>query len=236
MTEAELIEAVKEIAEGLRSDLTESITKLDAKCNSIADSVAKMKSDAAKKRDVDDYGNDPDGAMLTAADRARSDSVGVDPRAFASLAETVAEMKRRQTRLPADRNAFADAQAKADTVMRTHNERADPPMPGETLVDYQIRLARRMQPHSAKWKGVELSLIAADSIAFGNALDAIRADCYEAGVNPTGLPEFQHREIVEESRGGHRITRFVGTGSIFKQMSRPVRYVSYIGTRSTQHL
>jgi hypothetical protein len=236
VTESELIEAVRAIAEGLRSDLTGSLAKLDEKCNSIADSVAKMKSDAAKKRDVDDYGNDPDGAMLTAADRARSDSVGVDPRAFASLAETVAEMKRKSTRLPADRNAFADAQAKADAVMRTHNERADPPMPGETLVDYNIRLARRMQPHSKAWNGVELNLITADSKAFEIALDQIRADAYQAGLNPVGLKPFEHREIVEQGAGGHTIRRWVGTGTIFAQMTPPVRHVAYIGTRSTQHL
>jgi hypothetical protein len=124
MTEAELIEAVKAIAEGLRSDLTESITKLDAKCNSIADSVAKIKADAAK-RDPDDYGNDPDGAMLTAADRARSDSVGRGE--LAVLARAVSDLQRKVSRpmTAADRNSLADAQARADAVMRVHGTQAE---------------------------------------------------------------------------------------------------------------
>jgi hypothetical protein len=182
----------------------------------------------------DNYIDDPDGtaAQQTAADRARSDSV--DPAAFASLARSVGELTKKMTRPLGDRNSFADAQAKADAVMRTLGSQAEPPMAGEHLVDYQIRLARKMQPHSAKWKGVELSIIAAASKAFEIALDNIRADAMQAGNNPVDLKPFEYREITEESRGGHRITRFVGNGSIFKQLSRPVRHVSYIGTRNTQ--
>jgi hypothetical protein len=243
MTEDELLAAVKAIAEGLRSDLTGSLAKLDEKCNAMADGLAKMKADAigatsqGQQNDMrrrDNYIDDPDGtaAQQTAADRARSDSV--DPAAFASLARSVGELTKKMTRPLGDRNAFADAQAKADAVMRTLGSQAEPPMAGEHLVDYQIRLARKMQPHSAKWKGVELSIIAADSKAFEIALDNIRADAMQAGNNPVDLKPFEYREITEESRGGHRITRFVGNGSIFKQLSRPVRHVSYIGTRNTQ--
>jgi hypothetical protein len=117
--------------------------------------------------------------------------------------------------------------------MRTHNERAEPPMAGEDLINYQIRMHRKMQKHSAKWKGVELSLIAADRAALNNVLAEIRADAMQAGLNPVGLPLFQHREIVQESPGGHKIRSFVGNGTIFKQMSRPVRHVAFIGTRSS---
>jgi hypothetical protein len=105
-------------------------------------------------------------------------------------------------------------------------------MRGEDIVAYNIRLARKMQPHSKTWKGVDLSLIAADRQAFGIALDGIRADALQAGLNPVGLPEFQHRKIVKTTPGGHTITEFVGTGTIFKQMSRPVRHVAYIGVRN----
>jgi hopanoid biosynthesis associated radical SAM protein HpnH len=70
---------------------------------------------------------------------------------------------------------------------------------------------------------------------FDIALDGIRADAMQAGLNPVHLPEFQHRKIVKTSPGGHTITEFVGTGTIFKQMSRPVRHVAYIGTRDSRH-
>jgi hypothetical protein len=141
-------------------------------------------------------------------------------------------LKKQISRPMADLNAYADAQAKADAVLRTHCESAEPPMSGEDLVSYNIRLARKMQPHSKTWKGVDLRLIAADSQAFNIALDGIRADALQAGLKPVGLKEFEHRKIVKQMPGGHIMTEFVGTGTIFKMLSRPVRHVAYIGTRS----
>jgi hypothetical protein len=249
MTEEELLAAVKLIAESLKADLTESIAALDKKCDSLSDSFATMKKKADtaghRSRDGDQMRSD-DGddkregrfendltARQVAADRqSRSDSV--DPAAFSALMSTVADMKKKQTR-PMNANALADAQAKADAVMRAHNERAEPPMAGEDEISYNIRLARPMQRHSAKWKGVDLSLIAADRKAFDGIITEIRADAMQAGRSPVGMPEFQHRKIVKQSPGGHTITEFIGNGTIFKQMSRPVRHVAYIGTRNQQH-
>ena len=80
----------------------------------------------------------------------------------------------------------------------------------------------------------DLAVIAADSTTFGIALDAIRSDALHAGLNPVDLKPFEHRAMTQTSPGGHKITSFVGNGTIFKQLSRPVRHVGYIGTR-TQH-
>ncbi|SHN69126.1 hypothetical protein [Bradyrhizobium erythrophlei] len=250
MSEDELLAAVREIAESLKSDLSGSIAKLDEKCSALADSVAKMKADAIvsssmgmqddmrrgklkaddDRRDPDNYAQDGRaGPMLTAAD-------AVDPAAFAVLASTVADMKMRSLRTSVDRNAVADLQAKADAVMRVHGDRAEPAMPGESVVDYSIRLARKMQPYSKTWKGVDLQLIAADQKALGIALDQIRHDAYAAGESVEGMKPFMHREIVEHGPGGHKVTRFIGRGSMFKQMTRPTRNVSYIGTRASQQI
>lgn len=164
-------------------------------------------------------------------DAAKADSV---PRSeFEKIVAQVNALTPRKL-TQADMDAFADAQAKADVVLRTHNERAEPWMPGEDIVAYQIRLARKMQPHSKVWKDADLSIVAADATAFLNALTAIRADAYQAGLNPVGLAPFQHREINEMSPTGHKITRFAGNGTIFAQMSRPVRHVGYIGTRNKE--
>jgi len=159
MTPEEL-ETIKEIAEALRTDMATSLAALDKKCDAIADSFEKIKkkADAAGERsgeNEDDLSRDHLAAKRVAADRqARPDSV--DPAAFAALSSSVAELKKRQSRPMSDLNAFADAQSKADAVLRTHNERAEPPMAGEELVAYQIRMHRKMQPHSSKWKGVDL--------------------------------------------------------------------------------
>jgi hypothetical protein len=222
-----LILAVTELCQALRSDVSKMCEKMDAdnkaRYDAVADAVRKLKKDS----------DDPSNTM---AERTAADSIGRGE--LAVLARAVSDLQRKVSRpmTAADRNSLADAQAKADAVLRTHGTQAEPPMAGETLVDYNIRLARKMQPHSAKWKGVELSIVAADSQAFENVLTEIRADALQAGLNPVGLKPFEHREITEVGPGGHRITRFVGNGSIFRQMSRPVRYVSYIGVRNTQHL
>jgi hypothetical protein len=215
------IQAIREIAEALRADLSGSIDALSKRCDALAEDIkANKKADEAGDRD---RGVDGTMAVRVAAD-------AVDPGAFASLARSVAELKKNQTR-PMNANALADLQAKADAVMRTHNERADPPMASEDEISYAIRLHRGMQKFSPKWKGIDLGIISADGKAFQNVLAEIRADAMQAGLNPVGLPEFQHRKITETMPGGHIVTRFVGSGTIFKQLSRPVRHVQRIGPR-----
>jgi hypothetical protein len=222
---------------------TEMKTHVDQSCATLGAKFDSAMAAIEKKRDADDGERKRGEAEQVAADEAgsrqvrneemRADAVGRGE--FASLSRSVAELAKRNTRPMADLDAYADAQAKADSVMRLHGERAEPPMSGEDIVAYNIRLARKMQPHSKTWKGVELSLMTADRQAFNIALDGIRADAMQAGLNPVHLPEFQHRKIVKTSPGGHTITEFVGTGTIFKQMSRPVRHVKFIGTRGTAH-
>jgi hypothetical protein len=239
MDPEKLLEAINALVDGLRADMTKYCDKMDsdnkardAKYDEIATSMGQqydmIRGSLAKRKDG--YSDVPGNTMAekTAADR-RSDSV--DPAAFAALASSVNEMKKRQSRPMGDLNAFADTQAKADAVLRTHNERAEPPMSGEDIIAYNIRAHRPLQKHSPKWKGVELSIIAADHKALENVLSEIRADALKAGLNPVGLELFQHREFVQESAGGHKISSFVGNGTIFKQLSRPIRHVGHIGTR-----
>ncbi|MDH2353481.1 hypothetical protein QCM80_22870 [Bradyrhizobium sp. SSUT112] len=218
------LQAIKEFAESLRSDMQAAIVALDRKCDAIADSFS------ALKKKADGAGERARGVDSTMAERVAADSVGAAE--FSVLSREVADLRKKVARPQADLNAYADVQSKADAVMRTHNERAEPPMAGEDIVAYKIRQHRPMQKFSPKWKGVELGIIAADGKAFENVLAEIRTDALQAGMNPVGLPEFAHREITEQMPGGHLVKRFVGTGTIFKQLSRPVRHVAYIGTRN----
>jgi len=226
-----LLEAVKalteKLADGLRADMAEHCKKLDAKYDAIADSMKKLD---AKKKDEDEDA-DPVGEERHAARRTAADSVSRAD--LEVLRAQVRDLQVRQpTRTPSDRDALADLQAKADVAYRALGERADMPMMGEGTVEYAIRLHRGLQRHlpkDSKWKGVELAVAARDPSTFAAICDSVRAGAYEAGISPIGMPEFQHREIKTESPGGHRITTFVGNGTIFKQMSRPVRHVISIG-------
>jgi hypothetical protein len=231
MNPEELLAAITKVAEEMKTSVAAHCSALDAKYAAVMDAVTKKKADAAGSRsgeNEDDLGQG-DMAKRVAADR-RADSV--DPAAFAALASSVADMKKKQARPMADLNAFADAQAKADSVMRALGRAAEPPMSGEDLVSYKIRMHRKMQPHSSRWKGVELQLIAADQVALDNVLGEIRSDAMTAAMSPVGMPEFQHRMITKTMPGGHIVHEFIGNGTIFKQLSRPVRHVAYIGTRT----
>jgi hypothetical protein len=241
MTEDEM-KAFMDAITALRDDVVAQVGKLDEKCGALADSVTelKKKADTAGERDrgVDasmrrrgDEDADPVGEQHHAARRVAADSIGAAE--FSALCSVVADLKKKVVGRPqATLDAYADTQSKADAVMRAHGERAEPWMAGEDLVSYKIRQHRPMQKHSAKWKGVELSAIAGDGKAFENILAEIRADALQAGLKPVGLPEFQWREITQQMPGGHLVKTFHGNGTIFKQLSRPVRHVAYIGTRS----
>jgi len=95
-------------------------------------------------------------------------------------------------------------------------------MAGEELVAYQIRMTARCSRTPRSGKAVDLGIIAADRAAFNNVLAEIRADAIQAGLNPVGLPLFRTGDHRGPCRAPHRY-RFVGNGTIFKQLSRPVR-------------
>jgi hypothetical protein len=225
MDPEKLLAAISELVEGLRADMAKHGEEMTAKYDACMGEMKQMKADTAgMRRRKDEDGEDP-----TMATRTAADSIGATE--FSVLRREVTDMKKAMARPIADLNAFADVQAKSDAVMRTHNLSAEPPMAGEDIVSYKIRQHRPMQKFSKRWKGVELKAIAGDSTALEGILTEIRADAMQAGLNPVDLPMFEHRKIVKQSPGGHTITEFVGTGTIFKMMSRPVRHVSYIGVR-----
>jgi hypothetical protein len=229
---AELMAQIQSVATELRSHVDKSCADMSARFDSAINEIERKHGEAEHVA-ADEAGHR---AVKNAEMRADSASdVRVANSLLAGLARDMTALKKQVTRPMADLNAYADVQAKADAVLRVHGESAEPPMSGEDLVAYNIRMARRMQPHSKTWKGVDLRLIAADSQAFNIALDGIRADALEAGLKPVGLPEFQHRKIVKQMPGGHIMTEFVGTGTFIKQMSRPVRHVAFIGTRASRH-
>ena len=219
MTPEELLKAITEVADGLRTDMAAIGKKCDAigaRHDELAGELKQLKSDAKKDDD------------RTMAERVAADSIDDFRHDVRALTSAVADLRKNQTRPMADLNKFADVQSKADSVMRALGSAAEPPMAGEDLVAYKIRTHRKMQPYSPRWKGVELQIIAADQAALDIALDGIRADAMAAATSPV---EFQHRMITKTMPGGHISREFIGNGTIFKQLSRPVRHVQSIGPR-----
>lgn len=237
------------LMDALRSSVADMSAKFDAKFDEMSakyDAIA----DAVKKRDEGDKDKPADpkkdsedpagtGAEETAADKRKDSEEDKDAKADSAalqakideLNATVADLSKRTPRAltSADRSAFADAQAKADSVMRNFGEQAEPPMAGEDLIAYQIRLHNKMKPHSKTWKNFDLSIIAADSTAFGEAMGQIRADAMQASLAPSDMKPGEHRMISQTMPTGHKVTTFVGAGTIFKQLSSQPRYVRRIG-------
>ncbi|UQD95228.1 hypothetical protein [Bradyrhizobium japonicum] len=222
----DLLAAINAIAESLRADVAKFGEQMNARYDSLDGELKRLKADAAKKR-KDDDGEDDMMAQRTAAD-----SVDDFRHEVRVLTSAVADLRKNQTRPISDLNKFADSQAKADAVMVALGSRAEPPMHAEHHTDYLIRLHRKMQPHSPRWKGVDLNLIARDPGALDGVCDQIRADAMASSTDTSGMKPLEHRKIVEAMPSGHVLTRFVGNGTFVKQLSRPVRHVAYIGTRN----
>jgi hypothetical protein len=226
MEPEKLLEAVTTLIEGLRADMV----KIGAKCDAAVDSIKKRDEAGSRSgENEDDRGGQRDMAKRVAADSASD--IQVANSLLNGLARDMSALKKQVSRPMSDLNAYADAQAKADSVMRALGSSAEPPMSGEELIPYQIRMHRKMQPHSKKWKGVDLGLIAADRAALDNVLSEIRADAVAYSMTGDDLPMCQPRKITKTTPTGHTITEWVGNGTFVKAMSRPVRYVTYIGAR-----
>jgi hypothetical protein len=199
--------------------MADSVTKLGEKCDAVS---AKCDALAEKKKADDD--NDTM-AQETAADR-RADSIQAD---LARLNNRMNSIDIHSKQNQATRDQFADLQSRADVAYRAWSENCPPPMQGEGVLDFAIRVHRPLMKHSKKFAKTDLHSLLRDPATLNTICDSIRADAVEASMNPTDMPRFVHREIKTESPGGHRITEFVGQGTVFGMLNRPGRRVTHIG-------
>lgn len=129
-----------------------------------------------------------------------------------------------------DRQAFAAAQARADSVYMGLSKRAPQAMTGESLSAYNLRLTRGVQAHSSKWAKTELHRLPADVMT--TIQDEIYADAQIAARNPIDMQPGTLREIRHEDPStGQRSTTFVGPDTFIMSMKRPSRRVVSINTK-----
>jgi hypothetical protein len=212
---AELLAQITAVADGLKQHVDKSCADMGARFDAAMGEIE-------KKRDA----SDPDTlAEETAADR-RADALQSDLR---NLHNRVNAMDIHSKQNAATRDQFADLQSRADVAYRAWSEGAPPPMSGEGILDYAIRLHRPLMKHSKKFAKADLLAMARDPATLSTICDSIRADAVEASMSPAGMPEFQWREITWTMPTGHKQTEFVGSGTFVKQMSRPVKTVTGFG-------
>jgi len=107
---------------------------------------------------------------------------------------------------------YADAQAKADSVLAGFGKSASRPLQGESVTSYRKRLLRGMQAYSDSFKGIDLNSIR-DAKLLDLAEKQIFADAAMASRNSAGVPAGQLVEIHERDRAGRIITKFKGSMS-----------------------
>jgi hypothetical protein len=191
------------------------------------DDDKKSDDDDDKKKSDDDDDDRKDSA-------AKADSVGVLRRQLADQAETIRRLEAMmKPRSDDEHYAFAEAQAKADSVFSSFGQRAPRPMEGEHLEDYRCRLATKLKGHSKAWSNVKLSKLPAE--AFQIAEGQIYADAATAAANPIDLAAGELREVQKvDPATGLRTIVFYGKESFVKSMGRPGRRVQSFRTLASQ--
>ena len=104
---------------------------------------------------------------------------------------------------------YADAQAKADSVLAAFGKSASRPLQGENLLSYRKRLLRGLQAYSDSYKDIKLASIK-DAALLSLAEKQIFADALNAAKSPSMFAADQLIEINEKDRAGRTITKFKG--------------------------
>ena len=213
----------------------DSVKKADAK-----------KSDAKKSDDDDDDKKDDAFPVKKAKDdddddddKKKDDAVKTD--AVSELRKQISDQASIISTLQAllkprsddEHAAFADTQARADSVFAGFGERAPRPLEGEVLFDYRKRLATKLKKHSSTWGKVKLSEL--PESAFKIAEDAIYNDASVAATTPADLQAGELRMVTKiDPTTGVRSNVFYGKESFVKQMGRPGRRVQSFRTLGSQ--
>jgi hypothetical protein len=192
----------------------------------------KSKDDSKKSDDDDDKKDDDDDDKKD--DSARADAVADLQRQLTDTRATIARLEAQmKPRSDDEHAAFADTQARADTVFNGFGQRAPRPLEGEGLLDYRRRLATKLKSHSSIWKGVKLSALPEE--AFGIAEGQIYSDAAVAAANPVDLGAGELRMVTKiDPTTGVRSNVFYGKESFVKGMGRPGRRVAAFRTLASQ--
>jgi hypothetical protein len=197
-----------------------------------SDAFPPKKADSKKADDDDDKKDDDDDDKKD--DAAKADSVASLRRQMSDQAATIRRLESLMKPKSDDEHAaFADAQARADTVFNGFGQRAPRPLEGEALIDYRKRLATRLKSYSPVWKSVKFSQLPEE--AFGIAETQVYSDAIAAASNPTDLEAGELRQVTKtDPTTGVRTINFYGKESFVKQLGRPGRRVASFRTLASQ--
>jgi hypothetical protein len=107
-----------------------------------------------------------------------------------------------------DRDELATAQARADSLAQMFGDSVNPPLHGESPIEYRKRLAGKFQKHSAAVKGVKLDSL--DAASFGVIEERIYADAATVARSPAVLPAGRLMAHKRTDMAGRTITEYSG--------------------------
>jgi hypothetical protein len=105
--------------------------------------------------------------------------------------------------------AYADCQAKADSVYAAFGKSASRPLSGESLTAYRKRLVRGLQAHSDEMKNVNVNKIA-DSAMLEIVEKRVYADALAASRGTGSVAKGQLIALHKKDQAGRTITEYRG--------------------------
>jgi broad specificity phosphatase PhoE len=108
-----------------------------------------------------------------------------------------------------DEAAYADCQAKADSVYSAFGKSASRPLQGESLMAYRKRMVRGLQAHSDEMKNVNINAIK-DEAMLSIVEKRVYADAVVASRGTGAIGKGQLIELHKTDRAGRTITEFRG--------------------------
>lgn len=110
-----------------------------------------------------------------------------------------------------DPTELAKVQEKADAALRLFNESAPRSLEGETVAQYERRMAMKVQRHAPNFQNVRLHE------AMGSAFDVLEKQIYDdarkEAARPTMIPEGELREVIKKDQSGRPFSVFYGSPS-----------------------
>jgi hypothetical protein len=239
--------------DAMEADRKKDSERLDAACGMMdamkKDSEERAKADAAKK-DAEEKEREEkakaDAAKKDAEEKERADAAQKDA-ATGTQSETQKKMQQQIDALmrqapavltPEMRATMVGYQSKAERVHQAFGDSAGapPPVMGESVTDYRIRLLSKYQPLSKAYKDADLSKIG-DEKVFASVEDAIYADALAEASNPSTFEAGRLIPIKATDHAGRVITRYKGDpNACWDQFNPPHRLVRRVLTPGSSRL
>ena len=121
-----------------------------------------------------------------------------------------------------DRNALSEAESRADAIFLAFGKSAPRPLMNENHLPYRRRIAKTLQPHSKRFKSMNLSVL--DAASFGSIEAEIYKDALDAARSPEGMPPNSLMPVKRRSFGNREIIEWRGSPRAFlAPFSQPPR-------------